>query len=108
MKIEENKMDDEPVPREQIIPSNPSYVGEKVTLTAYPAHDPFRNDGEEYAYYCREFTIPKEYAIKLMNISDCDQTLEEFMNSYTWDSTDGWIEKAQNDGMLIELIEVKW
>ena len=79
---------------------------ETVTLTTYPVHDSIKDDREEYAYYCREFTISKEYALKLRSRADCDQTWEEFIDTYTWDDTDGWIEEAQRAGMLVKVIEI--
>jgi len=78
-----------------------------VTLTTYPEITQPDN-GEEYAYECREFTIPISYARNLVAESqDWDGwTYEEFMNNYTWDHTDGWIELAREAGMLHSVVEV--
>ncbi len=50
-------------------------------------------------HYNAHFVVPKQWAeeqAKLAGFKD----LEEFFDEYTWDNTDGWYEKAFQDGVL--------
>lgn len=72
---------------------------ETITLGAYKLYVEGQEEDQD-GDNGREFTIPTEYARKLV-AKYWNQTLEKFLDEYTWDQTEGWPEIAEADGMLI-------
>ncbi len=86
------------------------YTDETVTLTTYKLYvedeDELDENGDENS---REFTVPTQWAREQV-AKHYEQAkvfpgqLEEFLDSYIWDQTDGWPEQAKADGVLGDII----
>ena len=64
-----------------------------IKLDTYPSDD---------KYYCREFVVPLEYAIRKIR-EWFEMELDEFLKSYVWDWTDDFPEIAEKEGYLISV-----
>lgn len=50
-------------------------------------------------YDCALFTVPRSWAESMAKEAGY-RDVEEFLDDYTWDTTDGWFERAFHDGVL--------
>ena len=53
------------------------------------------------SYFGAYFIVPKDWAEKQVRENTNYKDLEEFFDDYTWDTTDGWYDKAFFDGVLL-------
>lgn len=73
-----------------------------ITLDTYP--DMFLDndcnvENENYDNELREFTVPLNWAVEWIK-SECHQTLDEFMDEYTWDETIQMYDAAMHQNVL--------
>lgn len=73
---------------------------EKVTVFCYVDNLIDNTDGVFDSLECAWLTVPKEWAEKMVRKQEYD-SLEEFFDEYTYDNTDGWIQAAIDEGVLL-------
>lgn len=75
---------------------------ETITLATYPdmfLDNDCKVENENYDNEFREFTVPLGWAVEWMQ-SECNQTLDEFLNEYTWDETIQMYDDARHQNVL--------
>lgn len=53
-----------------------------------------------------EFVVSKDWAFMMIKKHFPEMSLKTFMREYTWDDTDGWVEEAIKDNVLVGEIRV--
>jgi hypothetical protein len=71
-----------------------------ITLHCYTDQLVNNDDGKFDKFGSAWFTVPRNWAEK-MAIHQGFDSLETFLEMYTYDVTDGWIQKAVSEGVLI-------
>lgn len=73
-----------------------------ITLATYPdmfLDNDCKVENENYDNEFREFTVPLGWAVEWMK-SKCNQTLNEFLDEYTWDETIQMYDDARHQNVL--------
>ena len=75
-----------------------------MTFDTYPdMYKDYENDieNENYDYERKIFTVPSEWAAAWVN-KECEMSMGEFMDEYTWDDTLAMYEQAILDDVIAE------
>ena len=73
-----------------------------MTFDTYPdLFDDDENENYNYDYEIRLFTVPSEWAEAWVN-KECEMSMEEFMDEYTWEDTNDMYCAAILDDVIVE------